>query len=155
MEINDMLGTVRAGFVAGQLARADAPQAHAEERCVHPPFGCGQPLGKPRGAAFRDRKSRAEYDMLGTCQVCQDRIFEPSADEVAEMAADKENFGRCRCGEYREYERTDVGVSVIKGFNCCPPITFTEMMSGRCGKDENCCLDNGHSYGCDFSWQRP
>jgi hypothetical protein len=87
--------------------------------------------------------------MLGTCQACQDQMFLPSPGEVAEMAADPENFGRCRCGQYREYERVDVGVGVIRGFDCCPPPTVAEMAGPRCTKAEDCGLDDGHVHGCD------
>jgi hypothetical protein len=136
-------------------ARADKQAAHAESRCVVPPFGCGQPLPRHISAAFRDRPSRAEYDLNGLCQACQDAIFAPSLEEVAEMAADPERYGRCEtCGAYREYEFVDVGIGVMKGFDCCRPELSNGEPLPRCGTHNHsgrrCWLRQDHFHGHDF-----
>jgi hypothetical protein len=49
----------------------DCPEdAHAEQRCVVAPIGCGGPVGE-----FRDALSRREYSISGLCQKCQDELF--------------------------------------------------------------------------------
>lgn len=135
-------------------ARADRAAAHAETRCVVPPFGCGQPLPRHLSAAFRDRPSRAEYDLNGLCQACQDAMFAPSPEEVAEMAADPERYGRCgTCGEYREYEFVDIGIGVMKGFDCCvsdSPHHSLPRCEGRDGQDRQCWLRTDHFHEHDF-----
>ena len=40
------------------------------DKCVAPPFGCGQPVGQ-----FKDELSKREYRISGLCQKCQDKIF--------------------------------------------------------------------------------
>jgi hypothetical protein len=126
--------------------RADRPAAHREERCVAPPAGCGQPIGQ-----FREARSYAEYQITGLCQRCQDVVFAPSPEAVAEMAADPEHYGRCHvCGEYREIQHVDVGVGVISGFACCAhardydPTSFV-----RCPRTVGCQLGVDHAHGCD------
>lgn len=49
---------------------AQRPAAIAEGRCVQPPFGCGEPV---RG--FDDDLSKREFEVLGLCQTCQDKVF--------------------------------------------------------------------------------
>jgi hypothetical protein len=137
---------------AARDVRGDAPHARFEGRCVAPPTGCGQPLPGSPATAFRDQPSRDEYRITGLCQSCQDRIFVVSPEELAEMAADTQNYGRCgSCGEYREYERVDVGVGVdMIGFDCCPPASRS-----RCDKTVGCWLSAGHAYGCDAETDGP
>jgi len=133
--------------------RGDKPAARGEYRCVAPAFGCGQPLGKPLNRAFRDRASRAEYDITGLCQPCQDVMFAPEPEEIGRMAADPENFGRCGvCGEYRPYEFVDVGVGVIKGFDCCPPEEYHRLPLCSTADDKGCrcTLRQDHAHGHDF-----
>jgi hypothetical protein len=130
--------------------RADKPAAREELRCVAPPLGCGRPLGAPLDTAFRDRASRAEYAITGTCQRCQDELFKPDEDEVAAMAADTKNFGRCWvCGEYREMERVDVGVGVISGFNCCYLSVTDPNSVPTCERTEGCFLGADHAHRCE------
>jgi hypothetical protein len=109
-------------------------------------MGCGQPLGTSLPRAFRDQKSRNEYDITGLCQRCQDELFKPSAEKVAEMAEDVDNYGRCMyCGEYRPYECVDVGIGVMKGFDCCEPTGLP-----RCTKVRGCLLDVDHQHRCEI-----
>lgn len=122
--------------------RLDGPAAAAERRCAASPMGCGQSLASVR--PFRDRESRAEYDVTHLCQSCRDVIWAYSPEQIAEMAADPENYGRCgECGEYREYERVDVGIGVMKGFDCCfgPGIP-------RCTRTSGCWLGVDHVHEC-------
>lgn len=136
--------------------RKDKPAAHTEQRCVNPPAGCGRPIPS-LATGFRDRASRAEYDVTGLCQACQDIYFAVSPEEVAEMAADPDHYGRCHeCGEYRPYEFVDVGVGVIKGFDCCRPELSDERLP-RCGaegKGFKCFFAAGHFHGHDWETAR-
>lgn len=131
-------------------ARLDKPAARSGNRCVSPPMGCGEPLPRSLPTAFRDHVSRSEYDVTGLCQACQDGLFAPDADEIAAMAADTTNYGRCGvCGEYRPYEFVDVGVGVIQGFDCCTH----EGNLPQCSKTEGgrgCWLRQDHRHGCAF-----
>lgn len=134
--------------------RKDKPAAHTEQRCVAPPAGCGR-SSPSLATGFRDRASRAEYDVTGLCQACQDVFFAPSSEEIAEMAADPERYGRCEtCGEYREYEFVDVGVGVMKGFDCCRPDLSREEPLPRCGAHDHsgqrCWLRADHFHGHDW-----
>ena len=125
--------------------RADGPRAAAEGRCAVPPMGCGQRIG-PLATAFRDRASRAEYEITHLCQSCQDLLFAPDPEEIAGMAADPENYGRCGvCGEYRPYEFVDVGVGVMRGFDCCRH----DPGLPRYVKTVGCWLRVDHAHGCD------
>jgi hypothetical protein len=137
--------------------KTDAPLARQEGRCIAPPNGCGQPIG-PLATAFRDRTSRAEYGIVGLCQRCQDAIYAPDADETAAMAANPEHYGRCGdCGEYRPYEFVDIGVGVIKGFDCCNP-WGREPRPLQCTKTDDagrpCVFAAGHVHGCEFPTPR-
>jgi hypothetical protein len=124
--------------------RADGPQAAAEQRCIVPPMGCGQPIPS-LATAFRDRASRAEYDITHLCQFCQDQLWQATPEEIAEMAADTRNYGRCgECGNYRPYEFIDVGIGVISGFDCCP----LDQRLPRCSKTLGCCLGADHAHSC-------
>lgn len=131
--------------------RADRPEAHAERRCVGPPTGCGQPLGKPLSVAFRDRESRAEYDITGMCQSCQDELWKPSDEDITAMDLDVESYGRCYCGEYRPYEFVDVGVGVIRGFDCCDPLPGNPQCQVRSPEDTRCLLQADHAHGHAFA----
>lgn len=135
--------------------RADAPQARAEHRCAAEPEGCGQPLPRHISVAFRDRASRAEYDLTGLCQDCQDRYWPgPSDEEAREMAADEYHYGRCgECGQFRPYEFVDVGVGVIKGFDCCRPELDGADRAPRCAATNEhgqCFLGADHFHWHDF-----
>lgn len=140
-------------------SRADAPEARREQRCAASPVGCGRPIAS-LATEFRDQASRDEYEITRLCQSCQDALFAPSADEVAAMAADSHNYGRCCvCGEYRAYEFVDVGVGVIKGFNCCTERLETEdlMALPRCSATDDtgqCFLRQDHAHGHDFPEER-
>lgn len=138
--------------------KADGPKARAELRCVAPPVGCGQPLPGPLSTAFRDQPSRNEYDITRLCQKCQDKMFAPSPEEIAEMAADKEHYGRCFvCGEYQPYQFVDVGVGTIRGFDCClaqKELPHAEKLKFMCPQQNEvgigCHLFRDHLYHCDF-----
>jgi hypothetical protein len=138
--------------------RIDGPVARREGRCVAAPLGCGQPLGKPLAVAFRDQRSRSEYEIVGLCQTCQDEVYRVEPQELLEMAADTANHDRCPvCGEWRALEHVDVGVGTISGFDCCP----TDVRYPRCERTEGCSLAADHQYNCDPSpydveagWQR-
>lgn len=137
-----MIDQVKAAVVAN---RADGAAAAAGQRCAVPPMGCGQPIPS-LATGFRDRASRAEYDITHLCQSCQDLMWVASPEEVAAMAADPDNYGRCYvCGEYRPYEFVDVGVGVISGFDCCPH----DPNLPQCTKTPECGLRVDHAHGCD------
>lgn len=150
--------------LADQLAaqmrdhHADVPFAQREYRCVAPPVGCGQPLKPSLPTAFRDRDSRAEYDVSGLCQSCQDALFPgPTPEEIAVMAADPDHYGRCGiCGEYRALEFVDIGVGVISGFDCCRPEEHKDLP--RCSatneKGHACWLGADHVHDHDY-WAPP
>lgn len=128
--------------------RADKGAARDEHRCVAPPTGCGQPLGRSLATAFRDQASRDEYDITGMCQSCQDEMFKPSRDELLAMAADKRNYDRCGCcGEWRELIHVDVGVGVISGFDCCREEDYRALP--RCPVAP-CGLRADHAHWHDF-----
>lgn len=125
--------------------RHDGPVAVAEQRCAIPPLGCGQPISS-LATAFRDRESRAEYDITHLCQFCQDILWKSTTGEIAEMAADTEHYGRCGvCGEYRSYEFVDVGIGVMKGFDCCQ----LDSALPRCVKTPDCWLRVDHAHDCE------
>ena len=131
--------------------RSDGPAAERELRCVAPPTGCGQP--PPTGSlatAFRDRASRAEYDITHMCQSCQDRLWAPSEEDILAMALDP-RFERCPvCGEYRELEFIDVGVGTISGHDCCAGVRFRgEPGPGRCERTPGCAFGAEHFHGCE------
>lgn len=136
---------------ASRDARAEAPQAAAEGRCVSPPIGCGQPLGSALSVAFRDRASRAEYDITGMCQRCQDLMFRPEPSELLAMASDPRNYERCSvCGEWRELEHVDVGVGIMSGHDCCSNIRHRgEPGPPRCRRVAGCGFGADHQYNCD------
>lgn len=141
-----LLAVLDQAQAAARDCRADAVAARSERRCVAPPMGCGQPLPSSLATAFRDRPSRAEYEITGLCQSCQDLHFAPSSDEIAEMAADTRNYGRCGdCGHYRPYEFVDIGIGVIHGFDCCS----LDVRLPRCNKTEGCWLSADHAFACD------
>ena len=48
--------------------------AITNDKCIDPPFGCGQPLGNVE-AHFKDNLSLKEYRISGLCQTCQDKHF--------------------------------------------------------------------------------
>jgi hypothetical protein len=126
--------------------RRDRKQAATEERCASTlAGGCGKPVDIL--TEFRDYPSVQEYRLTRLCQNCQDRTFMPP---VVEMYQDLEDFGRCRiCGLWRDYIRADVGVGIIKGFNCCgtknPPVPWP----GACDKEPGCLLGKGHALDCE------
>lgn len=132
-------------------ARAEAPQAAAERRCAKPPMGCGQPLRGGLSGHFRDQRSRAEYDITGLCQLCQDEMFRPDFSDLLTMAADEDNYARCPvCGEWRELEHVDVGIGVMFGHDCCAHIRFgDDPRPPRCTKTGGCSLAADHQYNCD------
>jgi len=133
----------------GQV-RADRGAARREDRCVAAPAGCGQPLRTPN--EFRDQASYAEYGITGLCQRCQDKLFAPSDDEVEQMSGDLANYGRC--GEWRPYDFVDVGVGVMKGFDCCNDERGLNANPPRpslgCTVTAGCLLAAGHALGCEL-----
>lgn len=138
--------------------RADLPAAQQEHRCVGPPVGCGRPLAPTIASHFRDQASRAEYDVSGMCQSCQDATFpQPTAEEIAAMAADPDHYGRCgACGEYRELEFVDVGVGVISGFDCCrwEDVKDLPRCSAKNDAGHPCSLGADHAHDCSY-WPPP
>lgn len=121
--------------------------ARALQACVPAPIGCGRSIPS-LATGFRDQMSRDEYDVSGMCQACQDQVFAPSADEIAEMAANPGHYGRCEdCGEYRAYEFVDVGVGVMRGFDCCDPFG-REPKPPRCTRTPGCELGMDHYHSC-------
>ncbi|MGW6531383.1 hypothetical protein [Streptomyces venezuelae] len=75
MTARDVRGATIQGFLAA-LSGGDLPAtAVVEERCLMPPFGCGEPLLDESGP--RDAEAaryQAEYQITGLCPNCQDRI---------------------------------------------------------------------------------
>jgi hypothetical protein len=134
-----------------RAARAEAPQAAQERRCVSPPMGCGQPLEKASWGYFRNETSEREYGITGMCQRCQDRVFAPPAelsiDEIHELERDERMFRCSECGEYREYDEVDVGVGVMRGENCCPLWDERYVRLPRCSEVPDCQLGEGHRHG--------
>lgn len=114
--------------------------------CAPVPAGCGKQVDL---CAFRDRVSLDEYFITHLCQSCQDEMFAPTEDEVAEMEADPEQFGRCVvCGEYRPWDYVDVGIGVMRGFSCCVvTIPFADWPP-RCTLTPDCALCEGHAHAC-------
>ena len=45
--------------------------AITSDKCVAPPYGCGQDA-----VHFRDEISAKEYQISGLCQSCQDSVFD-------------------------------------------------------------------------------
>ena len=119
--------------------RADNATALAEQRCALPPMGCGQPIPS-LATAFRDQRSRDEYETSRLCQACQDEAFAPDASELAWMAAHPDHHARCPvCGEFREIERVDIGGGVMEGFDCCNTIRFGDgAWPERCRRQAGC-----------------
>jgi hypothetical protein len=147
-----LVAKVDQAMAEARTNRADGPQAAAELRCAAPPIGCGRPLPSGLSTAFRDRESRAEYDVTHLCQSCQDLTWAHSPEEVMEMALDPERYGRCcECGEYRPYEFVDVGVGVIKGFDCCPAMHGHGSRLPRCQRTPGCEYGADHQHGCEAS----
>jgi hypothetical protein len=131
--------------------RADLPAAHAGERCVAPPIGCGQPLKPNLAQHFRDQASRDEWSITGTCQACQDELFKPDEDEIAQMATDP-NYERCDvCGEWRYLESVDVGVGVpIRGHDCCADVRFRGAPAPPlCSRVPGCRFGADHFHDCE------
>lgn len=128
--------------------KRDNAAAAAESRCATVlAGGCGKPIGFY--SEFRDAPSQREYELTRLCQSCQDLMFMPPAEEMYENLDD---FGRCgTCGLWRDYVHVDVGVGVIKGFNCCgsanPPVPWP----GKCDKEQGCFLDKGHALNCEHN----
>lgn len=131
--------------------KIDLPQAHAGERCVQPPAGCGQPLQPSLALHFRDQLSRDEYRVTGLCQICQDELFKPSSEEVRMMAGDPEHYTRCDvCGEWRELEFVDVGVGIFSGHDCCAGIRFRgDPGPPSCSRTPMCRFGADHAHGCE------
>lgn len=146
-----LVAQVDQAWAASRANRADGPQAAAEGRCAAPPVGCGQPLGKPLSVAFRDQRSRREYDITHLCQPCQDLLFAPPPDEVLEMAADPEHYERCsECGNWVALESVDVGVGVIRGHDCCADVRhYGATRAPRCARTEDCPFEDGHFFNCE------
>ena len=114
--------------------------------CAPVPAGCGK---KIEPGEFRDQASTREYQITHLCQSCQDVLFAPCDDEVAEMAADSDRFGRCVvCGEYRAWDYVDIGVGEIRGFTCCVATLPFDQWPPRCTKTPDCALCEGHAHDC-------
>jgi hypothetical protein len=128
--------------------KRDGASAESESRCSLPEVGgCGKTIDLE--TEFRDHTSQAEYKITHLCQDCQDKMFMPPAEEMYENLDD---FGRCGiCGLWRDYVHVDLGVGVIKGFNCCgttnPPVPWP----GRCDKEPGCFLGKGHALDCEHN----
>jgi hypothetical protein len=124
--------------------RKNGAAAVAEQRCATPPMGCGQSIWS-LATEFRDQNSRNEYEVTHLCQSCQDLIWVSSPDEIVTMAADTDNYGRCGvCGEYRPYEFVDVGIGVLRGFDCCRD----DPDLPQCTKTPGCFLRVDHAHNC-------
>jgi hypothetical protein len=48
----------------------DRREAINKDKCIPPPYGCGE-----IAAEFKDEISRKEYSISGLCQKCQDETF--------------------------------------------------------------------------------
>lgn len=121
----------------------DVPPDH----CVPPPFGCGKKIDVQH--EFRDQASAREYGITHLCQSCQDIVFAPDAEDVTYMASHPQLYGRCVvCGEYREYEEVDVGVGIIRGFDCCQNLLPPDQWPPPCPKTPGCAFAEGHAYDC-------
>lgn len=128
---------------AGVRQLRDAKPGH----CAEPPAGCGKAVDVQR--EFRDAISRREFDITHLCQPCQDIVYAPSPEDVAYMASRPQDYGRCVvCGEYREYETVDIGVGIMRGFDCCQSMLPPEQWPPRCTKTRDCALSEGHAYDC-------
>lgn len=126
--------------------KRDNAAAAAESRCAAVlAGGCGKTIDL--GTEFRDVPSQREYEITRLCQDCQDRMFMPP---VEDMYQDLENFGRCgTCGLWRDYIHVDVGVGMIKGFDCCGTGNPLIPWPGKCDKESGCLLGKGHKLDCE------
>lgn len=126
--------------------KRDRDAAAAESRCAtRLAGGCGKPI--EFYSEFRDEASQREYQNTRLCQDCQDLMFMPPAEEMYENLTD---FGRCSiCGLWRDYVHVDVGVGVIKGFNCCGSANPPVKWPGKCDKEPGCLLGKGHKLDCE------
>lgn len=115
--------------------------------CAPVPAGCGKKIDLQH--EFRDQLSACEYEITHLCQSCQDIVFAPSAEDVEYMVSHPRLFGRCVvCGEYREYEEVDVGVGIMRGFDCCQSLLPPDQWPPRCTQTRDCALCEGHAHTC-------
>lgn len=83
----DRLAVKRSEFLAA-LSGGDLPaDAVAEERCLKPPIGCGEPLIDEDGStrvfwdADEAARYKAEWEITGLCPNCQDSLDGGEGDE--------------------------------------------------------------------------
>jgi hypothetical protein len=150
--VRNLLEMVDEAWAASRAARAEAPQAAQEARCVSPPMGCGQLTG----GFFKNDTSRAEYGITGLCQRCQDALFVPppdmSPEDIADLERDEDWFRCFECGEWREMTEVDVGVYDSKGRSaryevCCPTWEDSYVRLPRCTEVPDCQIGEGHVHG--------
>lgn len=79
--------------------------AFADQRCIKPPLGCGEPLppfdDSLVAGFFKDETSWREYKITARCQTCQDQYYEQA--KKAEEALERGCEGHPGLGDLTEY----------------------------------------------------